>query len=517
MTGESTTLSDRTAILPGEDLYEDLLAALDERTHAQLERKRKGPTVGRRGWLIRRMLALADVFGLSAAFLAASAMYASVGPDDRVSLGEEFLLFFLTLPGWIILAKLYGLYERDEERADHSTADDLVGVFHLLTVGTWLFVAGAWLTQLADPSLPKLASFWAFAIVLITLARASVRAFCRRRPAYVQNTVIVGAGEVGQLVARKFLHHPEYGINVFGFVDADPLEPEGESADLPVLGPPHRLPEIVRLFDIERVVIAFSNEPHEQTLDLVRSLKDLDVKVDVVPRLFEIFGPNVGIHTVEGLPLVGLPPFRLSRSALLLKRTLDLALAAVALVLLGPAFVLIAALIRVDSPGPVFFRQTRMGTGGHTFQIRKFRTMVADAEARKAELASLNKHAWKGGDPRMFKVPDDPRTTRVGRLLRRSSLDELPQLLNVVKGEMSLVGPRPLILDEDQHVIEWARHRLDLKPGITGLWQVLGRDDIPFEEMVKLDYLYVTEWSLLNDVKLILRTLPAVVHARNTY
>ncbi len=265
------------------------------------------------------------------------------------------------------------------------------------------------------------------------------------------------------------------------------------------------------------MVIAFSNEPHEQTLDLIRSLRDLDVQIDVVPRLFEIFGPNVGIHTVEGLPLVGLPAFRLSRSALFLKRTFDLVLSVVALVLLAPAFILIAVLVRLDSSGPVFFRQTRMGMGGYPFQIRKFRTMVADAEARKTELAPLNKHAGNGGDPRMFKIPDDPRTTRVGRFLRRSSLDELPQLVNVLKGEMSLVGPRPLILDEDRHVVEWARHRLRLKPGITGLWQVLGRDDIPFKEMVKLDYLYVTEWSLLNDVKLVLRTLPAVVRHHNVY
>ncbi len=184
---------------------------------------------------------------------------------------------------------------------------------------------------------------------------------------------------------------------------------------------------------------------------------------------------------------------------------------------LAPLMAAIAVAIRLDSPGPAVFRQMRMGSGGQTFPILKFRTMTADAEARKPEIAHLSKHARQGGDPRMFKVPDDPRVTRVGRLLRQFSLDELPQLVNVLRGEMSLVGPRPLILDEDRHVAEWGRHRLRLKPGITGLWQVLGRDDIPFQEMVNLDYLYVTEWSLLNDIKLVLRTLPAVFRPRNAY
>jgi lipopolysaccharide/colanic/teichoic acid biosynthesis glycosyltransferase len=156
-----------------------------------------------------------------------------------------------------------------------------------------------------------------------------------------------------------------------------------------------------------------------------------------------------------------------------------------------------------------------MGCGDRTFTIYKFRTMTADADARKHEVAHLNQHA--DGDPRMFKVPDDPRVTRIGRFLRRSSFDELPQLINVLKGDMSLVGPRPLILDEHRHVRDWATKRLNLRPGITGLWQVLGRSDIPFEEMTKLDYVYVTTWSLFTDLKLIFRTFPILFRARNAY
>jgi exopolysaccharide biosynthesis polyprenyl glycosylphosphotransferase len=274
------------------------------------------------------------------------------------------------------------------------------------------------------------------------------------------------------------------------------------------------LPGIVRLFDVERVIIAFSNDSHERTLELIRSLKDLDVQIDIVPRLFELVSPGVGVHTVEGLPLVGLPPLRLARSSRLLKRATDLAIALSALVLLAPFLALIALLIKRGSPGPVFFRQVRMGCGDKTFRIYKFRTMVVDADERKGEYVHMNKYAENGGDGRMFKIADDPRVTRIGRFLRRYSLDELPQLINVVKGEMSLVGPRPLILEEDQHVAEWGRNRLNLKPGITGPWQVLGRNEIPFDEMLKLDYLYVTNWSLWRDLRLMLQTVPAALTRR---
>jgi exopolysaccharide biosynthesis polyprenyl glycosylphosphotransferase len=506
--------TERAALLQGVQLYEEMTAAVDDRTLAILDRRRRTAVVKRRGWLMRRMLLLADVVGLLTAFLFAEWVIGRQGTLGNVDVRAEFLIFGLSLPAWIVVTKLYGLYDHDEERTDHSTADDVVGVFHMVTVGAWLFFSFAYLTKVAHPDLPKLLLFWATAIALVSVGRASARAYCRRRINYLQNTIIVGAGDVGQLVGRKVLKHPEYGINLVGFVDAEPRERREDLEHLTLLGPPDRLPALVRLFDIERVIIAFSNEPHEHTLDLIRSMKDLDVQVDIVPRLFELVGPGVGIHTVEGLPLVGLAPARLSRSSRFLKRCFDLIVSIVSLVVLAPVFALIAVAIKLDSRGPAFFRQTRMGRD-RAFRIWKFRTMTADADERKAEVAHLNKHLQNGGDPRMFKIADDPRITRVGRFLRGTSLDELPQLLNVLRGEMSLVGPRPLILEEDSWVDSWGRQRLDLKPGLTGPWQVMGRSEIPFDEMVKLDYLYVTQWSLLNDVKLILRTMPALAGLSN--
>jgi exopolysaccharide biosynthesis polyprenyl glycosylphosphotransferase len=510
--------TERSALVQGALFYDQIASAMDDRTLEILERRRATSTVRRRGWLVRRMLLAADLLGLAVAFIASQLLLApNPKAPNPVDPTMEWVLFFGTLPAWILVAKLYGLYERDEERTDHSTVDDMRDVFHMVTVGAWVLVVAAWLTGLARPDIIKIALFWALAIALVTLGRATARTFCRSRITYQQNAVIVGAGEVGQLIGRKLLQHPEYGINLVGFVDAEPKERRADLEHLTLLGPPERLATIIRLFDIERVLIAFSNESHDATLQLIRSLKDLDVQIDIVPRLFDIVGTEIGVHTVEGLPLLGLRPLRLSGSSQMLKRGMDICLAGLGLILLAPAFALIALAIKVESPGPVFFRQERMGTGGRTFRILKFRTMAADAEARKRDLTHLNKHAKNGGDPRMFKIAADPRITRVGQFLRRFDLDELPQLVNVIRGEMSLVGPRPLILVEDVHVQDWARNRLNLRPGMTGVWQVLGRSEIPFEEMTKLDYLYVTNWSLVSDLKLIGRTIPAVLKRRAAY
>ncbi len=509
--------TERAALVQGLELYNEMTATVDERTLDILERRRRTSTIRSRGWLVRRTLLAADLVGLVLAMLLAEWLV-----NRRSSLGVldargEVVVFLASLPGWVVVAKLYGLYDHDEERTDHSTADDFTGVFQLVTVCTWLFIAAAQVTGLAHPNTSKLLIFWAAAVAFVTCGRGIARTGARRSVAYLQNTVIVGAGDVGQLIAKKVLQHPEYGINLVGFVDREPKERRDDLAHLALLGATDRLAAIVRLLDVERVIVAFSNESHESTLELVRSLKDLDVQIDVVPRLFELVGPGVGIHAIEGVPLVSLPPLRLSRSSRLLKRLMDILLTTVGLLVLAPLFCLIAVAIKLDSRGPVFFRQARMGCNDSVFTILKFRSMVNDADRLKGDVAHLNKHLLPGGDPRMFKIENDPRLTRVGKFLRRFSLDELPQLLNVMAGQMSLVGPRPLILDEDRYVDSWARRRLDLRPGITGMWQVLGRDDIGFDEMTKLDYLYVTTWSLWRDFEFLLETFPAIVRSKKAH
>jgi exopolysaccharide biosynthesis polyprenyl glycosylphosphotransferase len=463
---------------------------------------------------MRRLLLAADIVGLMVAFLLALAI-APPATFDTVQMRWEVVLFVLSLPGWVVLAKLHGLYDRDEERSDHSTVDDISGVFQVVTIGTWSFLAATHLAGLPHPALARLAFFWLNAVLLVPLLRAAIRVVGRRHPAYLQNVIIVGSDDVARLLANKIRRHPEYRLKVVGFVDRAGEAALNGAGTRRLIGTPDELPALVRAHSAHRVVIAFSADSPDQTLDVIRALQDCHVQIDIVPRLFEVLGTNAQLHTIVGIPLVGLPVPRLSRSSRFLKRSLDLFGAIVALTLLAPLFAVTAVCIKLDSRGRVFFRQVRMGAKERTFHVFKFRTMVDDAENRKHEVQHLNMHL--DDDPRMFKVPNDPRVTRIGGFLRRWRIDELPQLFNVIHGDMSLVGPRPLILDEDQHVERWARHRLDLKPGMTGLWQVLGASDIPFEEMTKLDYLYVTNWSLGEDLRLIGLTFPALMRPRAAY
>jgi exopolysaccharide biosynthesis polyprenyl glycosylphosphotransferase len=280
-------------------------------------------------------------------------------------------------------------------------------------------------------------------------------------------------------------------------------------ASIPVLGGEDDLVDVIRTYDIQRVVLAFSRRTHEELLNVVRHAGLREVHLSIIPRYFEIIAANVGVADVEGLSVLELPEAGLSRFARWSKRAFDLLLTVPGLLLLSPALIAIAIAIRLDTPGPVFFRQPRRGLGDRVFSIYKFRTMVADAERMRGDLLDENE-----SDGPLFKIKEDPRVTRVGAVLRKYSIDELPQLLNVLRGEMSLVGPRTFVVYEDDKIDGWARRRLDLTPGMTGLWQVLGRNDIGYEEMVKLDYLYVTNWSLWWDMKLLLQTIPLVFSRR---
>jgi exopolysaccharide biosynthesis polyprenyl glycosylphosphotransferase len=464
----------------------------------------------RRGWLARVMLVHADLFALLLAFFAAERLFGGSSAFQG-GLTEAGGLFLASLPLWVLAIKSAGLYSRDDDVIQHTTLDEAPKLIWMATVGTWAFLVLAWALSIQTPELSQLVGFWVLAAALLPAVRVLARSEFQRDADFPQNTVIVGAGAVGQLLAYKILGHPEYNLRVLGFIDAAPKERRSDLGDLHMLGQPEDLPRLVDELSVERVIVAFSNDSHEEILDLIRLLREDSVRIDIVPRLFDVLPPSMPSNTVEGIPLLTLPRLRLSAGSRFVKRTFDLVLGTLALFLLFPLIAFIAAMIKLDSRGPVFFRQVRVGTGSRPFRMWKFRTMVSDADARKHEVAHLNKHALPGGDPRMFKVKSDPRVTRVGRMLRRYSLDELPQLINVVTGEMSLIGPRPLIVEEDEHISRWGRTRLLLKPGITGLWQVLGRSAIPFEEMVKLDYLYVTNWSLSGDFRLLLQTVPAAL------
>ena len=472
---------------------------------------------GHRGWLVRRMLAAADVTALLLAFGITELAFGQADRPNSISVGFQIVVFLATLPVWIVAAHIYGLYDHDDERAYHSTVDELVSVFHLVTVGVFAFVALSWITGMTDPGQKKLGAFWLLAILLMTVARVGARAVARRRPLYIQNTIVVGAGTVGQIIGRKVFQHPEYGMNLLGFVDSDPRQQRDDLKQLRLLGSPSDLPRLVTELEVDRVILAFSNERHDEALESIRLLRELDVQIDVVPRLYEALGDQVVFHSVEGLPLLGLPPVGLRRVSRLLKRAIDLAGAGTLLLLTAPMFVLVPIAIRLDSRGPVFFRQRRLTMGMREFTVLKFRTMVAEADdaPHREYIDRLMSHDAAPEDGSLYKLARPNDVTRVGALLRKTSLDELPQLLNVLRGDMSLVGPRPCIPYETTYFKPHHFERFRVPAGVTGLWQVAARAHTTFGDALDLDVAYARSWSIGLDLRLLART-PLVIFRGDT-
>ncbi len=464
--------------------------------------------------------------GLSVAFMAAALTFRSRATGtDALGLRSELLLVFATLPCWLLLAKLHGLYDRDEEHAAHGTVDDLLGIVKVVTIVSWFVLLGSWVSGAARPYPPKLFAFWAFAILLVVGSRAAARAICRHLPAYVQNTVLVGAGDVGALLVQKFRDRPEYGVRVVGFVD-DEGSDERLGDHVPYLGSTERLPDLVRRLEVERVVVGFPSLPRSRVVALVRELRGLDVQVDVVPRLFELVSPNADINTVQGLPLIGLPALRADRAALAVKRAVDVGGAALGLVLLAPVFGWIALRIRLDSPGPVFYRHQRIGVEGRPFRLLKFRTMYVEDSigdeyggeaARREFLRVLEDPERRREFERSQKLVDDPRVTRFGAFLRRLSLDELPQLVNVLRGDMSIVGPRPVTEAELVRYGGDVASLLVFRPGITGYWQVNGRSQTDWDDRVRLDLAYAHGWSLKLDFLILGKTVWVLLKSHGAY
>jgi len=328
-----------------------------------------------------------------------------------------------------------------------------------------------------------------------------------------QRTVLVGSGLVADKLADRLERHGEFGLETIGLVDDDVHTLNGAER-LPKLGALSQLDQVLDECNVDRVIIAFSRASHQQLLSCIRTCRDHRVAVDIVPRLFELLDGAQALTQIGGLPVIsiGAPP--LSSTSRIAKRLLDIVLSAMLLFVLSPILIAVSIAIAIDSRGPIFFRQVRAGRNQEPFLVIKFRSMYRDADERKKQYEAEN----EATDGVMFKIKKDPRITRVGRFIRRTSLDELPQLFNVLLGDMSLVGPRPLILEESKHAAQaWHARRLDLRPGITGLWQVSGRSDLPFQEMVRFDYQYVSGWSLARDIEILLATIPVVLSRRGAY
>ena len=396
--------------------------------------------------------------------------------------------------------------------------DEYWRVLKGLTLATVFFVLVTYVLKLTELSRLWTFQAWALAIVLVCVARLAVRAFvwvARRRGGMTRPTLIVGCNGEAQAIVVALEKAGISGLVPVGYLtttttDAPRMHFRG--GPLRWLGTAREIADVVQVHGFDTVLIVSSAFAPDVVARIIADLRGHDVRIQVASGLLDVSTARVGVGEVSGIPLITIKAVTFSASQRITKRGFDLLIGGLVTLVGLPVWAAIALAIKVDSPGPVFFRQERIGRGGLSFGMYKFRSMYLDAEERLAELEGRNEATGP-----IFKMKDDPRVTRVGRVLRRFSLDEFPQLLNVLGGEMSLVGPRPPLPREvvNYGTAEWPR--LGVQPGMTGLWQVSGRSDLSFDEMVRLDLFYIENWSVGLDLGLIVRTVPAVVFPSGAY
>jgi exopolysaccharide biosynthesis polyprenyl glycosylphosphotransferase len=456
--------------------------------------------------------------------------------SGRLSWSRDFapyaVLLPLIIPIRLLLLRYYDLYR---VRGEFSFVDDAARVFKAIAISSLLIVAAAFMyrggTTFRTFSYSRGIFVLDFLLAVVTIAMVRLlfrtgQIVVRRRGINLIPTLIVGRGPEAALCIREMRARPELGYRVIGIIDnerfeaATPADFEG----VPVIGDLKHLPEAIRESRANEVIISDANVPGEALFDvMIQTGRRRGVEFRIAPTLLNCLPSKTEIDQVGSLPMVTLFRSPLSSAARIVKRASDLIIATLALTLLSPLWLLIALLIKLDSAGPIFYKQERVGMDGRIFLFFKFRSMRAgtdDASHREYQRAYINGRPDSNlGDEQkpVFKLRADDRITRVGRVLRKTSLDELPQLFNVVRGDMSIVGPRPPIPYEVENYQVWHRKRLDMKPGITGLWQVSGRNRLPFDEMVRMDLYYIENWSLLLDLKIILQTLPVMWRGEDAY
>jgi exopolysaccharide biosynthesis polyprenyl glycosylphosphotransferase len=455
----------------------------------------------RRGALLRRLLALGDWTALMASLFVVTAATSST---------DVATLFWAVLfsPVWVLVVKLHGLYDNDHRRIRHSTLDELPALVSASVLGT-LALDGLLALSPAGPLAPTSAIAVGVGTLVGSFVLRGVLRFLWHRLTGLAAGLVIGPAAVVDTVARRVSTHPETRLALVGYLSA---EKDDAASELPRLGSIADISRVAREHAIERVVVTEQEMSEPAAERLIEECKAEGLALTFLPQHFGLLGPGIELNRLAELPVLD---FRFSdppRSTVAMKRAMDIVVSGLLLALLSPLLAAIAVAILVDTGRPVFFRQRRAGKEGEPFTMLKFRTMVADAEQRLGEFVDLEKL-----DEPAFKVPDDPRVTRVGRRLRRTSVDELPQLINVLRGQMSLVGPRP----EEEGVValydERQRGRLAIKPGMTGPMQVYGRSDLTFEERLAMERDYLDNLSLLTDLAILLRTPRAMVRGEGAY
>jgi len=459
----------------------------------------ENPNAERRDAKFRRSLALCDVVA------AAVALFVGVSV-----LGDETLqpAALLMLPLIVIVGKTVGLYDRDEHLVHKTTLDQAPEIFQLSTLAAVALWLGEGLLLDGRMAQWEFVGVWLLLFCLMLGGRAFVRRLVTNHTP-PERILVIGDAMRAERLRAKVASSYSVKAEVVGRVTPTASPRRERLGGPPVLGGLDDLAAVLLEHDVHRAVIAPGPDSGE-ILHTIRLAKLLGVKVSVLPRLYDVVESSVELDDIDGLTMLGIRRYGLTMSSLRLKRAMDVLAAGLGLILLAPLFALTAIAIKATSRGPVFFRQRRIGQWAAPFEIFKFRTMYQGSDELKAELEAFNEAAENG----FFKIKNDPRVTPVGRVLRRTCIDELPQLFNVLRGEMSLVGPRPLINEEDSQIQGWDRRRLFVRPGMTGLWQVFGSARVPMNEMVKIDYLYGANWSVWTDVKILLRTFSFVVSRR---
>jgi exopolysaccharide biosynthesis polyprenyl glycosylphosphotransferase len=492
--------TDRTELVDPVDQSAGLTAVLGGRRDARRRRLDVGLVV----WD-----ALLPVAILSLVVQLSGTLGIEINGGPAHSTGLLAVLLAVATPFALVLA---GGYDHRRRRATSR----LVFAMRLLLVGVSL----SWLAIIVSAAADWPVDFTQMlAIAALTPVGWLVgRVACDRHPAIPPDRVLlVGSGFVADRVARLAGRHPERRMVVVGGIAE--LDAPASGDGVPRLGTLDDLPEVLERNEIDRVVVGFTREPDNSMLERLRFCVAQGVEVDIVPRFFDLVGPHPRSQQLGGMTLLEVPGLGLNRPQRVAKRTTDMVGAGAILLLLCPVLLVVAACVAVTDARPVLFRQTRVGQHGRRFSILKFRTMRKDADAQGVArfAAALDAGDADLGDAgvasvvRTLKAESESRVTRVGAFLRRTSLDELPQFWNVLRGDMSLVGPRPLRPFEAAQLAEWQLARQDLRPGLTGLWQVLGRSEVEWDERMQLDYDYVSHWSLLADLRILARTPPAVL------
>ena len=419
----------------------------------------------------------------------------------------------ILVPIWIVVFTLMGLYRREVllggtqeyRRVFRATTYGLVAVFFVEFLKPETIVARGWVLL-----------GWPLVFLLTVLGRMALRRLVyamRRRGHFLSRTLVVGANREAVLMANQLRQWTTSGLAVLGLIGADTETTPDLSPGLRVLGDLEHLDGIIGRYGVTDLVLASSSMSRETMLDLFRRYGTAEgISLRLSSGLYEIITTGLNVREFGFVPLVGVNRVRLTGTDRVAKWVLDLSITIPGLIVLSPLLLTIAVLVKLDSRGPLIHRRRVMGTNGRQFDAFKFRTMLANADEVLAATPELAEEFKQHG-----KIKDDPRVTRVGMFLRRWSLDELPQLFNVVRREMSLVGPRMISPEEMERYAEWGINLLTVQPGITGIWQVSGRSDISYEERVRLDMYYIRNWNIWLDLQLLWQTIPAVLKGRGAY